>query len=262
MNDLNFALPTSLPQMAVIREITEPAEDFKTFLFDFDAPCLPGQFFMIWLPRVNEKPFTVSYWEAGTAGITVQRRGDFTAALFRLKAGDMLGVRGPYGNGYRIDSGGGACVITGGSGAAAILPLVKTLRDPLVIIGARTSRLLSYKDLLSQACFVTDDGTYGARGLVTDAFEELLKTRTIKTVYACGPERMLRGVIDICIKRGVDCQFSLERYMKCGVGVCGQCTCGKKRVCTDGPVFTLSDLPDLSEFGVFTRTKAGGRAPA
>jgi dihydroorotate dehydrogenase electron transfer subunit len=261
MNDLSFKLDAALPQMAVIKEVLEPAEDFRTFLFDFSEPCLPGQFFMIWLPGINEKPFTVSYAEEGRAGITVQLRGDFTRELFRLRAGDMFGVRGPYGNGYRIDSPDNACVVTGGSGSAAVLPLIKALREPLVIIGARSSKLLLYKDLLPDAHFVTDDGSYGAQGLVTDSLLELLGTALIRTVYTCGPERMIRGVIDICMRHEIRCQFSLERYMKCGFGVCGQCTCGKKRVCADGPVFSIADLPDLSEFGLYARTKTGGRTP-
>jgi dihydroorotate dehydrogenase electron transfer subunit len=245
--------------MAVIREITEPAENFRTYIFDYAEPCQPGQFLMIWLPRINEKPFTISMTAPGKIGITVQQVGDFTKELFKLRVGDQFGVRGPYGNGYRIASPDNACVVTGGSGSAAIMPLIRSLNDPLIIIGARTKNLLLYREALKQAHFVTDDGSYGTRGFVTDKLVELLASSPVKTVYTCGPEKMLKAVIDICVKNNVDCQFSLERYMKCGIGVCGQCTCGKKRVCAEGPVFSIEDLPDLTEFGQFKRSKTGGR---
>ena len=65
------------------------------------------------------------------------------------------------------------------------------------------------------------------------------------------------SLISGCLKKNIECQFALERYMKCGIGVCGNCTCGKKRVCVEGPVFQLEDLPNLTDFNKTYRTKVG-----
>lgn len=255
MNNI-FSLSTEMPTMVKIKRIENEAEGFKTFYFDYKKKCDPGQFLMIWLPRINEKPFTVSFISKNEIGITVQQRGDFTKKLFELNAGNMIGVRGPYGNGFVIKRE-ESCVITGGAGTATILPLIGELDKPEVIIGAKTYNQLLYRSKLPNANFATDDGTYGKYGYVTDVFSEVIRDKKISHVYTCGPEKMMIKIINICLENGIDCQFALERYMKCGIGVCGQCTCGKKRVCVDGPVFNLKDLPQLTELGHIYRNRSG-----
>jgi dihydroorotate dehydrogenase electron transfer subunit len=103
----------------------------------------------------------------------------------------------------------------------------------------------------------TDDGSLGIRGFTTDALKGLLKEESFDCVYTCGPEMMMKKVFGLCKEFGVECQASLERYMKCGIGVCGQCCIDGLRVCKDGPVFSSEQLRKLDEFGVFERNKSG-----
>jgi dihydroorotate dehydrogenase electron transfer subunit len=253
----NFQLKSDLPKMTRIINVIDEMPGYKTFLFSYPFDCQPGQFLMIWLPRIDEKPFTLSYKKDDILGITVQLRGKFTEELFKLKKGDSFGVRGGYGNCYRVSSNKKTCIITGGSGTAAVLPLACELHDPKIIIGARSKDSLLFIDKLPHAIFTTEDGSYGFHGNVVSAFIDLISKTHIDMVYTCGPEKMMDAVIQICVKEKIECQFALERYMKCGFGICGNCTCGKKRVCVDGPIFKLSDLKDLSEFSTFIRTKSG-----
>jgi dihydroorotate dehydrogenase electron transfer subunit len=102
----------------------------------------------------------------------------------------------------------------------------------------------------------TDDGSEGYHGLVTDVLKE--KVKDFDYVYTCGPEKCIEGVLDICLENRVPLQASLERYMKCGLGVCGSCMLGPWRVCADGPVFTDEQLKKLrEEFGKFRRAPSG-----
>ena len=88
----------------------------------------------------------------------------------------------------------------------------------------------------------TEDGTVGFKGTTVDLLKDLLKKQHLQKVYACGPERMLYKVVELCKDHGIECEVSLERHIKCGFGVCGQCDCGGQRVCIDGPVFNTEEL--------------------
>ena len=105
----------------------------------------------------------------------------------------------------------------------------------------------------------TDDGTCGRKCFTTTILEELLKNKKnkIKIVYTCGPEIMMKKVLDICNKYKIECEASLERVMKCGFGVCGSCMINDVTVCKDGPVFNSKQLNKMSEFGNFARLKSG-----
>lgn len=254
----SYDMKADLPVMVKILDVIDETVGYKTFLFEYSANvCEPGQFLMIWLPRVNEKPFTISYNRDGILGITVQLKGHFTEELFKLNKGDYFGVRGAYGNGYKFDMRKKACVITGGSGTATILPLIDALETSWIIIGARSKEQLLYVNKFEDAIYATDDGSYGYNGTVVQAFSELIEREKIDIVYTCGPEKMMNSIIQICKENRIECQFALERYMKCGIGICGNCTCGKKRVCVEGPVFQIEDLPALNEFNKTYRTKLG-----
>jgi dihydroorotate dehydrogenase electron transfer subunit len=103
---------------------------------------------------------------------------------------------------------------------------------------------------------VTDDGSAGMKGFAHQKLEELLKTEKFRMVYACGPEIMLKNVLGVCARKKIPCQLSLERYMKCGIGVCGSCMLGEYRVCKEGPVFTGRQIAG-TEFGIKTRDACG-----
>ncbi len=246
------------PTMVKICDIREESPEVKTFFFSkanlrFD----PGQFVMVWLPLLDEKPFTISYVKNDVAGISILKRGVFTQALHDKKTGAMIGIRGPYGRGFDLQP--GACAVGGGIGLASLATLADRLPDITILQGARTASGIIYQNRFRSMKICTDDGSLGFRGTVVDLLKEQLKGQKFQKVYACGPEKMLYKVAELCKHYGVGYEASLERYMKCGFGICGQCDCSGQRVCIDGPVFTAKGLSMMEDFGKMTITKAGER---
>lgn len=249
---------SELPTMVKIKKIFQENPYVKTFFLDKKIQSKPGQFVMVWIPGLDEKPFSLSYVGDKTA-ITVEEKGKFTKTLFRMKEGDYVGLRGPYGNGFQMK--GDACVVAGGCGLAPISVLIDELKDPFVIIGARTKDRLIFKKRFPNAKITTDDGSFGEKGFTTNALEDALKNKKFGVVYTCGPEIMMRKVFDICESHGIPCQASLERFMKCGFGVCGQCEINGLRVCKDGPVLSSEQLRGMKDFGEEARLKSGKKVP-
>ena len=103
----------------------------------------------------------------------------------------------------------------------------------------------------------TDDGSYGQKGFVTDTAEKLISESHFDGVYTCGPEIMMYKTVKSAFSKGLFVQASLERMMKCGVGICGSCCMGEDLVCRDGTVFEGQHLMQNKEFGHFYRNKAG-----
>jgi dihydroorotate dehydrogenase electron transfer subunit len=103
----------------------------------------------------------------------------------------------------------------------------------------------------------TDDGSKGFHGTVVALVDEMLTKRSYDQVIACGPEKMLYYLLQTCMKHGVECQMSLERFMKCGSGLCGSCAIDGKRVCADGPVFFGREINEMLEFSRSKRDEAG-----
>jgi len=108
-----------------------------------------------------------------------------------------------------------------------------------------------------QVIISTDDGSYGEKGFVTDLVEKLVTETHFDAVYVCGPEIMMYKTVQSAHSRGMFVQASLERMMKCGVGICGSCCIGEDLVCRDGTVFDGPHLSSNKEFGYFHRNKAG-----
>lgn len=247
-----------MPLSVTITEIVEETPSILTFVFDCEIASRPGQFVMVWVPGVDEVPMALS----SPSSITVQKVGDATAALFAMREGDRIGIRGPYGNGFTVF--GGTLAIGGGVGASPLLPLVAAGRVDTFLLGARTAAELLFADRIREAATLmvaTDDGTAGHHGFVTELMSRV-DLADFNHICVCGPEIMMAAVLAIldregCAERG---QFSLHRYMKCGVGLCGSCCTDPHglRVCRDGPVFSGDILLD-SEFGHYTRDASGSR---
>ena len=108
----------------------------------------------------------------------------------------------------------------------------------------------------------TDDGSTGARGYVTGLVDGWLAERPFDAVWTCGPEIMMRKVVNAAQARGVSSFGSVERVMKCALGLCDACALGPFHVCVDGPVFPGSTLAEQAEFGRSKRDFAGRRVPA
>jgi dihydroorotate dehydrogenase electron transfer subunit len=239
----------SLPVAYTIAEVRVETPTIRTFVLEGSIEAEPGQFVMAWLPRLDEKPFSLS----GTAPIalTVDRVGPFTTAMHDLAPGDRLWLRGPYGHGFtvfaRSHSDHPLLMVSGGCGVAPLRYLAQVARRRghavHAILGARTAAGLLLEDQFAAlGCAVhlaTDDGSAGARGTSLALAASLIAGGALAPagLYACGPEPMLEGVYRLAQAHGLPCQLSYEAYMRCAIGVCGSCVHGSQLVCRDGPVF-------------------------
>ncbi len=231
----------------------------------------PGQFLMLWIPGVDEIPLSVLGVGGGEVSVAVKLVGDATRHLHGMKAGELVGVRGPFGNWF-TETRGKVLLVGGGTGIAPLLFLAKRLSakaDRLsFVMGAKTRNELLFLQELGNVCSeenvvcATEDGSFGLQCLATDPLEKLLDRESFNMIYACGPEQMLRKVFDLADRRNVSLEASLERLMRCGIGLCGSCMIGKYRVCRDGPVFSLSRLREVrDELGVSKLGFDGARIP-
>lgn len=258
----NVAL--QLPRMARIVDIQRETPLVKTFVFDTDIDAQPGQFIMLWLPGVDEKPMSI----AGMRPLTISaaKVGPATTALHALNVGDWVGWRGPFGKPYQLERERHALMVAGGYGSAPLFALAKNAlangMDVTVAIGARIADELLYAERFAEIgvdlLLSTNDGSRGTRGFVTDAIAKHSALRDGEcTVYACGPEPMLVALHKLCRRRDWHGQLSVERYMKCGFGICGQCALDEMLVCVDGPVMTLEQLEGKQDFGHWHRGQTG-----
>jgi dihydroorotate dehydrogenase electron transfer subunit len=252
----------NMPEIVEILQTEEVGKGVRTLRFDYSRKVGPGQFFMVWLPGVDEIPMSASYCE-GRKGITVKEIGPATKALCNLRSGDRIGVRGPYGHGYTLHDG-KILVVGGGTGMASLLPAVEVIGERTrvdVAIGARNVSELLFVDRAKAASdhvrTSTDDGTEGLKGTAVDLVADMISKQHYDFVLACGPEKMLFYLLALLQKNNIRCELSLERYMKCGAGLCGSCALDEKRVCVDGPVFTGEQAQRMIEFGKFRRNEAG-----
>jgi dihydroorotate dehydrogenase electron transfer subunit len=251
-----------LPTTVRIAEIISEAEGIKTILLPCRIEARPGQFVMIWLPGIDAKPVGISYQDESNIGVTVSAVGPWSTQVTSLKEGDLLGVLGPYGNGFSLD-GKRIVLVGGGYGTASLMLLAKAAAakkiETTFIIGAKSKKYLLYREQVQtmplNTVFTTDDGSFGRAGYNTAVLEEVLSNQKIDSVYACGPELMEKRIAEICRDNKVPCQISLERHMKCGFGVCGACCMDSsgERVCLEGPVFSGEKALQFEEFGKYHR---------
>ncbi|MFQ6085654.1 MAG: dihydroorotate dehydrogenase electron transfer subunit [Candidatus Bathyarchaeia archaeon] len=251
--------------------IVEETPTIKSFHFDYPPAkeAKPGQFVMVNVLGVDEIPMSLSSVGSTRTSITVRKVGDATARLHQLSVGDLLGIRGPYGRGFSGFDRGKALLVGGGVGTAPLLPLAKRLAEWGevrfdVALGARTREELLFLDRMGavgrgKVLAATDDGSYGKKGFVTVVTETLLRGK-IDMVFTCGPERMIRDLFEQCRRIGIPLQASLDRYMRCGIGICGSCAIGGYRVCREGPVFNSDQLARVErELGRFRHDCCGKR---
>ena len=251
--------PTKGDVMAAVKveKVAQETIDIWTLYFNGVEHGEPGQYIMVWLPGVDEVPMSLSTI-GEVSSITVRVVGDATRALSRLKAGDRVGIRGPFGNGY-TPLGRRPLIVGGGSGIASLTPLTEALvaggSKPTFLMGARSRDQLLFKDRLSKLLgadlvIATDDGSEGYHGYASNYANALMDGARFDHVYICGPEIMAVKVWGDAERRGIPVQASLERLCKCAVGLCGSCGIGPYRVCRDGPVFDSGMLREVaSDFG-------------
>ena len=264
------------PRIVRIRDVKEETPTVKSIAFRDDqcSKGKPGQFVMIWIPGIDEVPMSLSLiGRDGASGVTVRKRGEATSALCAKKTGDQIGVRGPYGTYFTVGKEAKLLLAGGGTGTAALAPLIEMpimrKKDLTIVTGSRTKTELIYLDRfkalhplkMMRLVATTDDGSYGIKGLASSVVDILLEKEKFDMIYACGPEPMMKTILDSAQKTSTPVQFSLERIFKCGVGICGSCSLGQYRVCRDGPVFSGDMLKGISEFGKTRRDSAGRTVP-
>jgi ferredoxin--NADP+ reductase len=237
---------------------------FKIKQFVIEAPRIarrqkPGQFLILRLHEHGERiPLTIksSDPEAGTVTISVQSIGKTTSLLNSLEVGDyILDIVGPLGNPSEIENYGTAVILAGGVGTAMALPTANALKAAgnhvIFIEGARNADLLIYEDEVheasNEAYMMTDDGSYGEKGLVTKKLDELIAARRkIDWILAVGPVPMMRGVAEMTKPLGIKTMVSLNSIMVDGTGMCGGCRVllgnQSKFACVDGPEFDASQI--------------------
>jgi len=241
-----------------ILDIKNESPTVKTYTVQDDlcAKASPGQFLMLWIPGIDEIPLSVLNASEGKVQFSVKALGDATNHLHTLKTGDILGVRGPFGNSF-TETRGRVLLVGGGTGIAPLLFLAKKLAPKVdrlsFVVGAKTKSELIFLEELDALCTeesavaTTEDGSYGLQCLATEPLDKLLVKDRFNMVYTCGPEQMIRKIFDLAEHRKIPMEASLERLMRCGIGLCGSCSIGKYRVCRDGPVFTMVQLSEVKD---------------
>jgi len=258
------------PSIVTIEKVIDETPTVRTLVFSDDVMpnVLPGQFAMVWIPGINELPMSIMISkESGKAAFTVRKHGPSSTGLFNITVGGQIGIRGPYGNSFDIKEG-KLLLVGGGTGLVPMMRLltfVKPTDDVTVLMGAKSKDEVFFEDLSNElltnnphrVIVSTDDGSYGEKGFVTDYVEKLVNESHFDAVYVCGPEIMMYKTVQAANSKKIFVQASLERMMKCGVGICGSCCVGEDLACRDGTVFDGGHLSKNKEFGHLHRNKAG-----
>jgi dihydroorotate dehydrogenase electron transfer subunit len=269
------ACPTANKTLRVtqIVQIKTESPSVKTFVMP-DKLCnkaKPGQFIMLWIPGVDEIPLSILDADKGLVSVAVKEVGDATRHLHKMSAGATVGMRGPFGTSF-TESRGKVLLVGGGTGTAPLLFLAKNLKEKTdrlsFAVGAKTKDELLFRNQLNGVCneksliTTTDDGTFGQQCMVTEPLAKLLDKEKFDMIYTCGPEIMVKKIFELTEKRKLPIEASLERLMRCGIGLCGSCVIGKYRVCRDGPVFTAAQLREVKEeLGISRLGFDGSRIP-
>lgn len=265
--------PLYMPIPAVIEHIEVETPDIKTFRLRPERPVAfrAGQFVELYLPGIGEAPFTPSSSPkiTETMEITIMRAGRVTAALHELGTGCELGVRGPMGRAYPVESfrGRDILVVGGGCGVGPLRSLLLDLIDELdlyrkvtVRYGAKSHDSIVFRDAQSNGwdagggsldVMLTVDREHpdwdGHVGVITTILtpEHLSTPPDDGIAVMCGPPVMMKFGTGMLLDRGYkpeNIYLSMERNMSCGIGQCGHCRLGRYYICRDGPVFTYQEV--------------------
>lgn len=242
-------------QIIYVDRVVKESNNVSSIYFKWDQEIKPGQFTMVWVPGVGEIPLSLSKL-GNEKCITIKEFGPTSGALFRMKPGDAFRIRGPYGRPFKVVNG-KKLVIGGGSGMASLRTLIDE-NTYGIIAGKTASDLLFLNEFRDgNVIGVTEDGSTEVKGF---AYEGLSKVNLsdFDMIYVCGPELMMKSIYDRLLGKYENVQFSLERHMKCGIGICDSCSVNGFQVCRDGPTFFINELREMSEFGR-TRLLVSGR---
>lgn len=268
----------SVPIPAFIQTIRQLTADTALFRLQLDGdrtfPFIPGQFVQLSVPGGGEVPISPADLPAvdGTMELCVRRFGHVTSLLHRSRTGDRVGIRGPFGNGFPVDAMAGKDVLllAGGLGIAPLRSLLfhllrhrSDIRSLTLMYGAREPAVMLFKDellelattgslrLLLTVDFLSDTGQAEPAcnvGLLPALLKGVQLEPGRSCAAVCGPPALYRCTIDELLLAGVaedDIYLSLERRMKCGVGLCCHCAVGQLLCCCEGPVFSYRDIKNI-----------------
>ncbi len=220
---------------------------------------LPGQFAQVLVDdspaTFLRRPFSIHSVDhaSNTLRLLIQIKGEGTRHLALRKTGDTVNMIYPLGNSFSLPLVKEVLLVGGGCGVAPLLFLAQFLSQnhirPTILVGFRTRDEVSETELYSRygnLHIITDDGTEGEQGLVTDHSLFQKERLPFQKIYCCGPDAMMKAVAKIARMHRIDCEVSLENTMACGFGVCLCCVTptdkGNERVCVEGPVFNIARL--------------------
>lgn len=271
----------SIPFEATIRWIKKETRDTATYALKINSREIqrsyvfkPGQFNMLYIPGIGEAPISISSAPTDHEIMhTIRIAGDVTTYISRLNAGDVIGVRGPFGSNWPLEEieDRDLMIIAGGVGIAPLRSVIRHIlmskmgkkspsRTPIgrkfILYGAKTPKDIIFRDEFPRymdafQVFLTVDKAdpeeywRGEVGLITGLLNKVSFNPLNTVVFMCGPEVMMQSMTKELILRVVPGEkifISMERNMNCGMGVCGHCMFGPKFVCKDGPVVRFTDI--------------------
>jgi dihydroorotate dehydrogenase electron transfer subunit len=253
--------------------------DVRLFTFETGINSDPGQYVFVWEPGVSERPISImDGFSVNDFKLLVKKRGPLTGKLFEKKEGDPVLMRGPYGTHFfdfgRLTPGyQKALFVAGGYGMAPLTfmaqrsPFRTEDKKAIVGFGSSDDIVPEALDILRNHCgevvVTTEDGSYGTKGRVTDLLDSIGPLEN-RVVYTCGPESMMREVVERSLKAGASperIELSMERRMKCGKGICDSCEVNGIHICREGPVLNYETLQSSGGFPNYQRDKTGTRVP-
>lgn len=265
-----------LPEVATIFEIIQETPNIKTFRMRFDDPEVqknfsfaPGQVGQLGIFGVGESTFAITSKPADDfIQFSVMRAGEVTKALHNLSVGDKVGIRAPMGRGFPVEAWKGKNIlfVMGGIGSAALKATIEYVLanradygKVTILYGATAPQNFTYQEdnkrwdarddvelvlTIDKEC----DGWQCEVGLVPAILEKMNPDPADTIAVVCGPPIMIKFTLVSFRKLGFSDEqtyTTLEKRMKCGIGICGRCNVGPKYVCVDGPVFTMAELGEL-----------------
>ncbi len=274
---LNSGENVFLPHEAVIKEIIEENSSIKTYVLEFTDrelnsafSYMPGQFVMLSVPGQGEAPISISSTPTrpGIIHLSVRKAGRLTAALHEMETGQYLGIRGPYGRPFPMDDlkGKDLLFVAGGIGLAPLRSVISFCLDKAgqygsitLLYGSRTPSDIAFRSDLEEWCAsdavdvhltvdVAEAGWGSNVGLVTTLLDQVPLKVDGTSALLCGPPVMIDAVIERLLDAGLSSDAiitTMERNMKCGVGLCGHCHMGSVLVCKHGPVFSVAELKEI-----------------
>jgi len=262
-------MKNDFPHSVRIKKIIQETPLVRSYVFDYPVRAIPGQFVNLWIPGIDEKPISVAFDDGKSYTLAVASVGETTKTLQSKKVGDYIGIRGPYGTGYSWKPKMRIAMLAGGYGAAPLyFAAVQAIKDGCKVdffLGARSKEHVLFENRIKKLKGVrflpaTNDGSCGFKGFNVECWQnEMAKGVKYNLVMTCGPELMMKVVSDLAFKKKIQAQVSVERYMECGLGICGNCCVDDSGVptCQKGTVMDNKDVRQIKEFGVYHRDSVG-----